>query len=196
MFARHYMYLHALVCSVLLPPSFNPSFVPSAWFDCVLSGFVDSSRCEMGVKQSRVVNAGFGGSPAVDETFGTPILSTTKILYHALQHRLSLFPLSGQHDSFPIPGRSDTSVCLPSRPPAPKAQWVRGKNGTWFLQSQPPVPYTTATSAHLPSRPSLHVPSASSMLCPNVTDVWRAVKLFNALMDSDPEKNAGLLAET
>lgn len=165
-------------------------------FDCVLSGFVDSSRREMGVKQSRVVNAGFGGSPAVDETFGTPILSTTKILYHALQHRLSLFPLSGQHDSFPIPGRSDTSVCLPSRPPAPKAQWVRGKNGTWFLQSQPPVPYTTATSAHLPSRPSLHVPSASSMLCPNVTDVWRAVKLFNALMDSDPEKNAGLLAET
>jgi hypothetical protein len=150
----------------------------------------------MGVKQSRVVNAGFGGSPAVDETFGTPILSTTKILYHALQHRLSLFPLSGQHDSFPIPGRSDSSVCLPSRPPAPKAQWVRGKNGTWFLQSQPepPVPYTTATSAHLPSRPSL--PSASSMLCPDVTDVWRAVKLFNALMDSDPEKNAGLLAET
>jgi len=150
----------------------------------------------MGVKQSRVVNAGFGGSPAVDETFGTPILSTTKILYHALQHRLSLFPLSGQHDSFPIPGRSGTSVCLPSRPPAPKAQWVRGKNGTWFLQSQPepPVPYTTATSAHLPSRPSL--PSASSMLCPDVTDVWRAVKLFNALMDSDPEKNAGLLAET
>jgi hypothetical protein len=183
------MYLHA--CA-----SFNPSFVPSALFDCVLSGFVDSSRREMGVKQSRVVNAGFGGSPAVDETFGTPILSTTKILYHALQHRLSLFPLSGKHDSFPIPGRSDTSVCLPSRPPAPKAQWVRGKNGTWFLQSQPPVPYTTATSAHLPSRPSLHVPSASSMLCPNVTDVWRAVKLFNALMDSDPEKNAGLLAET
>jgi hypothetical protein len=34
------------------------------------------------------------------------------------------------------------------------------------------------------------------MLCSDVTDVWRAVKLFNALMDSDPEKNAGLLAET
>ena len=192
MFARHYMYLHA-IATLILVSCRRPVRVRPFW----IRGFLSSlSTCEMGVKQSRVVNAGFGGSPAVDETFGTPILSTTKILYHALQHRLSLFPLSGQHDSFPIPGRSGTSVCLPSRPPAPKAQWVRGKNGTWFLQSQPepPVPYTTATSAHLPSRPSL--PSASSMLCPDVTDVWRAVKLFNALMDSDPEKNAGLLAET
>ena len=145
----------------------------------------------MGSKQSRVVNAGFGGSPAVDETFGTPILSTTKILYHALQHRLS-FPLSQQQDSFPSPS-SDTSGCLPSRPPAPKAQWVRGKNGTWFLR-QSPVPYTEAATSALPSRPSL--PSASNLLAPNVTDVWRTVKLFNALMDSDPERNAELLAET
>ena len=29
-----------------------------------------------------------------------------------------------------------------------------------------------------------------------ITDFWRTVKLFNALMDSDAERNAELLAET
>jgi hypothetical protein len=62
----------------------------------------------------RIVNAGFGGSPAVDETFGTPILSTIMRQYDALQHRLS-FPQSGQRVSFP----SGHSASFPKSSPAP-----------------------------------------------------------------------------
>ena len=62
----------------------------------------------------RIVNAGFGGSPAVDETFGTPILSTIMRQYDALQHRLS-FPQSGQRASFP----SGHSASFPKSSPAP-----------------------------------------------------------------------------
>ena len=62
----------------------------------------------------RIVNAGFGGSPAVDETFGTPILSTIMRQYDALQHRLS-FPQSGQCASFP----SGHSASFPKSSPAP-----------------------------------------------------------------------------
>jgi hypothetical protein len=50
----------------------------------------------------------------VDETFGTPILSTIMRQYDALQHRLS-FPQSGQRASFP----SGHSASFPKSSPAP-----------------------------------------------------------------------------
>lgn len=58
-------------------------------------------------------------------------------------------------------------------PPAPKAQWVLGKNGIWYLQSNSPVPDAdqAATSAqHLPSTPP-SLPSASMLDALTATDL-------------------------
>lgn len=60
-------------------------------------------------------------------------------------------------------------------PPAPKAQWVLGKKGIWYLQSQSPVPdaeaaaATSAVELERPSTPPPSLPSCSASMLDALT---------------------------
>jgi hypothetical protein len=76
-------------------------------------------------------------------------------------------PVCGQR-GLPLGNRDDM-------PPAPKAQWVLGKKGIWYLQSQSPVPdaeaaaATSAVELERPSTPPPSLPSCSASMLDALT---------------------------